>query len=411
MAGFALLKNKLRSLLSVLGITIGIYCIIAVYALVHSMEKNLNDSFSALGTDVLFVEKWPWDEIGNNYPWWKYLSRPQTTPEEADFMESHIRRDLVTGIAFTFGQNVSVGRKQEVLSGVRMIAASYEYNIIQKVDIENGRYFSLLECENGRPVVVIGSTIASELFGDLNPVGKQIQVNGQNCNVIGVCTKEGKSILNNSSDERIFVPARYAMSLFNFRRGEKGCQIMVKSEKGVSLDELTFEVGQIMRRYRRLKPGTEDNFAVNRMSMITGIISKLFEQIRNIGIIIGGFSILVGCFGVANMMFVSVKERTSEIGIQKALGAKRVFILAQFLTESVILCVLGGICGLILVRGTFGILNYALEYQLESSVRVFLTLSDISLGIWVSVAVGILAGLLPAMSASKLDPVEAIRSN
>jgi putative ABC transport system permease protein len=410
MAGAALVKNKLRSILSVMGITIGIYCIIAVYALVHSMEKNLNDSFSNLGTDVLFVEKWPWDQIGSDYPWWKFMGRPQTTPEEASFIEQNMRKDLVNGIAFTFGQNVSLERKQVSLSGIRLVAASYEYNLIQKVDIAEGRYFSTTEAESGRSVAIIGHTVAELLFPTGNPIGNAIRINGNNCTVIGVCKKEGKSVLNNSSDERIFVPAKYAMAIFNFRRGEKGCQIMVKSAEGVSLDELDFEVKQVMRRYRRIKPSEADDFAVNRMSMITGIISDLFGQVKNIGLIIGAFSMVVGCFGVANIMFVSVKERTSEIGVQKALGSPRSFILAQFLSESVLLCIMGGIIGLLLVWGTFGFLNFILEHSLESPYRVFLGFSDITLGVWVSIGVGIVAGLLPATSATKLDPVEAIRS-
>lgn len=410
MAGSALVKNKLRSFLSVLGITIGIYCIIAVYALVHSMEKNLNDSFSSMGTDVLFVEKWPWDEIGSNFPWWKYWNRPQTSPAEADFLEQNIRKDLVTGIAFTFGRNVKTSYKQVNLEDVRLVAASYEYNLVQKVDIDQGRYFTLLESQSGRPVAIIGSTVSEELFGSHTPLGRQIRINGHNCTVIGVCAKEGKSILNNSADNRVFVPARYAMNIINFRSGESGCQIMLKSASGVSLDDLTFEVAQVMRRYRRLKPSIEDNFAVNRMSMITGAISSLFGQVRNIGFIIGGFSMLVGCFGVANIMFVSVKERTAEIGVQKALGARRSFILSQFLTESVMLCIAGGVAGMLLVWGTFGMFNYVLENQMDSAFRVFLSLGDITLGLWVSVAIGIIAGVVPATSASRMDPVEAIRS-
>jgi putative ABC transport system permease protein len=410
MAWNALVKNKLRSILSVLGITIGIYCIIAVYAMVHSMEKNLNDSFASYGTDVLFVQKWPWDEIGGEYPWWKYMSRPQTSAEEAEFLEANMNRELIAAVAFTFGQNLQVGHKEILLSNVRMSAISFEYNAIQKVDVENGRYFTNQEMTGGHAVAIIGATIAQNLFKDANPLGKMMRVKGVNCQVIGVCRKEGKTVLGNSADEQIFVPVRFATGLTNYKRGEKGSQIMIKAADGVSLELLRFEVTQVMRRYRRLRLASSDDFAVNTMSMITNVISNLFAQIRGIGFIIGGFSMLVGCFGVANIMFVSVKERTQEIGIQKALGAKRRFILTQFLIESVLLCLLGGVIGLLLVWGTLAAMNYGLANYMESAIRLYLSSSDISVGIWVSVIVGILAGFLPALSAAKMDPVEAIRS-
>ena len=405
-----MLKNKLRSVLSVLGITIGIYCIIAVYALVHSMEKNLNDSFTGFGTDVLFVQKWPWDEIGGEYPWWKYLSRPQSTSAEAAFLEQNIPSGMASAVAFAFSMSVRTEYRNVSLSDVRLMGISHNYNTIQKVDIENGRYFTLIESQAGRPVAIIGAVIAENLFKNADPIGKNISIKGRNCTVIGVCHKEGKTVLNNSADEQIFLPERFAASLTNLQRGEKGCQIMVKAAPGISLDNLGFELEQLMRRYRRIGPSGETNFAVNRMSMITNVISNLFAQIGLIGFVIGGFSMLVGCFGVANIMFVSVKERTQEIGIQKSLGAKRNFILTQFLIESVMLCLVGGILGLSFVWVTLKGLNYLLSHQMESAIRLYLGSSDVLIGILVSVAVGVIAGLMPAISGSKLDPVEAIRS-
>jgi len=410
MALGSLLRNKLRSMLSVLGITIGIYCIIAVYALVHSLEKNLNDSFSNYGTDVLFVQKWPWDEIGGEYPWWKYNNRPQATAEESQFISENINKDLVSAVAFTFSTRALVERKEISLSNVQLMAISFEYNAIQKVDVELGRYFTHAEMNSGRPVVIIGANVAENLFQGQYAVGKNIKIKGKNCVVIGVCRKEGKTVLGNSADEQVFLPARLAMGMMNYKRGEKGCQIMIKAKPKVSLDLLKFEVAQMMRRYRRLSLSADDNFAVNTMSMITNVISNLFGQIRTIGFVIGGFSMLVGCFGVANIMFVSVKERTQEIGIQKALGAHNYFILIQFLIESVFLCLIGGIIGLILVWFTLSAMNYGLQHYLESAIRLYLANSDISIGIIVSVIVGIIAGFIPALGASRLNPVDAIRS-
>lgn len=410
MAGNALLKNKLRSFLSVLGITIGIYCIIAVYALVHSMEKNLNDSFSGFGTDVLFVQKWPWDDIGGEYPWWKYMGRPQPNTMEADFVAENLPSNLHAGVAFTFNMSTGASYKSVSLDFVRVNAISYSYNQIQKVDIEYGRYFSLAEMQAGRPVAILGAGIATELFGTLSPLGKQIRLKGQQATVIGVCKKEGKSVINNSPDEQIFIPVNFAAGLTNMRKGEKNCQIMVKAANGVSLDDLSFEIEQLMRRNRRIKPHEDPSFAINRMSMITNIISKLFAQIGLIGFVIGGFSMLVGCFGVANIMFVSVKERTQEIGIQKSLGAKKSFILTQFLIESIMLCLLGGLVGLFFVWLTLTGMNAVLSGQMDSALKLYLSSTDIGIGLGVSIAVGILAGVVPAASAAKLDPVEAIRS-
>lgn len=410
MARESLVRNKLRSVLSVLGITIGIYCIVVVYAMVHSLEKNLNDSFSSMGKDVLFVQKWPWEDFGNGYPWWKYLSRPQTLPEEAVFLEDNLPPGYASGVAYSFGDQAVVSHNTVSLSGTQIMAISYGYNQVQKMDISQGRYFTTEENSGGRSVAIIGSKVAEDLFGTSDPVGKSIRIRNISCTVIGVCAKEGQSLINVSSDEVVYIPVRLAMAMTNYREGEHNCQIQVKAADGIGLDVLGFEVEQLMRRYRRLKPAVVDNFAVNRMSMITSVISDLFGQVKLIGLIIGAFSMLVGCFGVANIMFVSVKERTQEIGIQKALGARRIFILVQFLFEAVLLCMLGGVFGLLLVWLTLQGGNYILTHQMESAMRLYLVRDDIGLGLIVSVVVGIVAGFIPASTGARLNPVDAIRS-
>ena len=410
MAVDAIRKNKLRSVLSVLGITIGIYCIIVVYALVHSLEKNINDNFASFGTDVLFVQKWPWDEFGGNYPWWKYLRRPETTIEEARFLEENIGENWATAVAFAFSSRVKVECQGVSLTETQLSCVSHRYNEVQKADVEFGRYFTADESSSGRPVCILGAKIAENLFGAADPIGKDVRIKNQVCRVIGVFRREGQSIINASADERILIPLKFGMGMMNYRENSDGTQILLRAAPGVALDDLSFETSQLMRRYRRIGPYQEASFSVNRLSMITNAVSELFGTITVIGVIIGGFSMVVGCFGVANIMFVSVKERTQEIGIQKALGANRGFILAQFLTESVILCILGGMIGLGLVWSTLKLFNVFLKYQMESSITLYLSVSDVMLGLGVSILVGLLAGFLPASSGAKLNPVDAIRA-
>ena len=409
MSGSAIVQNKLRSLLSVLGITIGIFCIISVYALVHSLEKSLNNQFSKFGSDVLFVQKWPWDDFGNNYPWWRYLKRPVTKPEEADFIVDRISPNKVKAVAYTYYIQTDVKAAKHSLKNISVKCMTYEYNQIQSVNIGEGRYFSTEESNNAKPVAIIGSQVAKELFPGKSAIGQQIRVGSGVCTVVGVCEVEGESLINNSSDNVVFVNAKWALGYFPYQKSEDA-QIMLRAAEGVSLDDLKIEISGIMRAYRKIKPGSEDDFAVNKMSMITDAISGLFDQIKKIGLIIGAFAMLVGCFGVANIMFVSVKERTQEIGIQKALGAKKWFIQIQFLLESIWLCLAGGFIGMFLVWLVLLGLNAAVASSLGAGASLTLGAEDATIGIGVSVIVGIVSGLIPAVSASNLDPVIAIRS-
>ena len=409
MSGSAIKQNKLRSLLSVLGITIGIFCIISVYALVHSLEKSLNNQFSKFGSDVLFVQKWPWDDFGSNYPWWRYLKRPVTKPEEADFITSRISPNKVKAVAYAYYHSTDVKSNKQALKNIKVKCITYEFNQIQEVNISEGRYFTIDEANSAQPVAIIGSNVAESLFEGRSAVGQQIRVGTGICTVIGVCAVEGESLINNSADNVVLVNAKWALGYFTYRKSEDA-QIMLRAADGVMLDDLKVEISGIMRAYRKIKPGAEDDFAVNKMSMITDAISGLFGQIKKIGLIIGAFAMLVGCFGVANIMFVSVKERTQEIGIQKALGAKKWFIQVQFLFESIWLCLAGGFIGMFLVWVVLLGLNTAVASSLGAGASLTLGSEDALIGIGTSVFVGIVSGLIPAISASNLDPVIAIRA-
>ena len=405
----AIRQNKLRSVLSVLGITIGIYCIVAVYALVHSLEININQQFTKYGTNVLFVQKWPWDEFGGNYPWWKYLSRPVSAPQEAQFLESKLSKERAANVAYNFDREEKVSASGVTLDGTRVVCISHGFMAIQDLSVEDGRLFTLEESNTGQPVAILGSTIAQQLFGGGRGVGSTIRIGNRVCRVIGICATEGTSIINNSRDERVFVPLKLGLGMYSYRENDNA-QVMIQANEGVNLDDLAVDVTQLMRQYRKLKPGKDPNFAVNKMTMITDAVSELFKQIKNIGFVIGGFAMIVGCFGVANIMFVSVKERTKEIGIQKALGAPHVFIQFQFLLEAIWLCIIGGIIGMFFVWLTFLGLNAALQQTMGEGFALVLSASDAQLGVWVSALVGVFAGFIPATQAARLNPVEAMRA-
>ena len=405
----AIRQNKLRSVLSVLGITIGIYCIVAVYALVHSLETNINQQFTKYGTNVLFVQKWPWDEFGGNYPWWKYLSRPVSAPNEAHFLESKLSKERAANVAYNFDRQEKVNANGITLDGTTVVCISHGYIEIQNLAVETGCVFTVEESNSGQPVAILGSTIANQLFGGANAVGSSIRIGNRVCRVIGVCSPEGTSIINNSRDERVFLPLKLGLGMYSFRENDNA-QVMVQAKTGVDLDDLAVDVTQLMRQYRKLKPSKEANFAVNKMTMITDAVSQLFKQIKNIGIVIGGFAMIVGCFGVANIMFVSVKERTKEIGIQKALGAPHIFIQFQFLLEAIWLCIIGGIIGMFFVWLTFLGLNAVLQQTMGSGFVLVLSAGDAQLGVWVSALVGVVAGFIPATQAARLNPVEAMRA-
>jgi len=281
-----------------------------------------------------------------------------------------------------------------------MVADDYER--VMPVDIAEGRFISQMEFKSGRPVVVIGSEIVKSFLETSDPIGKRIKIFGLKVEVIGVMKKEGENIFGNSSDNQVVVPVNFARNHLDIK--ELGGAIVVKAKAGVTLDEMKDELTGIMRAVRRLKPRAEDSFAINQKDIISKGFDQLFGVIAMVGWIIGGFSLLVGGFGIANIMFVSVKERTRIIGIQKSLGAKNYFILLQFLFESIFLSLLGGIVGLIIVF----ILSFTVSQVFDMNLT--LTQGNIMLGIFVSAFIGFISGLIPAWNASRLDPVEAMRS-
>ncbi len=398
----ALVGNKLRTLLSLLGVTIGIFAIISVFAVVDSLERNIRGSVESLGENVVFVTKWPWS-MGGDYPWWKYYQRPLPTIQELASLEQHL--EVAEAATFVAGAgNKTAKFESNDVKGIGVAAVSHGYQDVYGFELSSGRYFSLLESATGKSVAIIGTNISEVLFDGANPLGKEIRFMGQKAVVIGVFEKSGDSIIGNSDDDNIVIPVKFARNFMRLNSESTDPKFLVKAKQGISNAQLKDDLTRVMRSIRRLSPKADDDFALNEISILSKGIDMMFGVIDLAGIIIGGFSLLVGGFGIANIMFVSVKERTNIIGIQKAIGAKNYFILLQFLLEAILLCLIGGAFGLLLVYGGTLLANAYIDFNISLSTNNVVT------GLWVSILIGIISGMIPAISASKLDPVEAIRS-
>nr|WP_299417624.1 ABC transporter permease [uncultured Emticicia sp.] len=397
----ALKENILRTVLSLLGVTVGIFSIIGVYTMVDSLESNIKGSLSSIGTNVIYVQKWPWFFGGGDYPWWKYFRRPEPKYDEFRYLKDNLENaQAVSMIDFAGGVSCKKGNNSidALCQGI-----TYDFTEITEVPIVNGRYFAPQEVESGRNVGVLGADIADALFPDADPIGQVFKMKGQNITVIGVQERKGKQIADfgGNPDEKVFIPFLSHKRIFS--SGEPYGDIVLKGfDNDEGLFELEGEVTGLMRTKRGLRPSEDDSFALNRPEAAAAALGELFKVIGGAGTIIGLFSLLIGGFGIANIMFVSVKERTNIVGIQKSLGAKNSFILYQFLFESIFLCLIGGFCGILLV--------YLLSFLPLGSLEIVLTSENILKGLFISSAIGLISGILPAWQAARLDPVIAIRS-
>lgn len=386
--------------MSLLGVCVGILCITGILTLVDSLEKNIQQSFAKLGNNVFYIQKNAWGgEEGVSKK--SLLNRPDVTIYEKEQVAK--RYESVEAISFaSWVPNATLKYEGRALEGITLSPVNSEYLDLYPLTFEQGGFFSKKHDDSGAPVAVLGHDICEELFKGKNPLGQTFVYNAQRVRVVGVLAKEGKGLFDFSSDKVVYVPQKFIArtTKTNMFNGS----IMVKVSDDYDIDQAKWELTGVMRSIRRLKPTQDNNFAVNQITSITEKVSGFFDTVGLIGWVLAAFSILVGGFGIANIMFVTVKERTPIIGIQKALGAPNYHIQAQFLGESVILCLLGGLVGI----GIIALLAFAINQF--SSFTMYVTLGNVLNGLLLSSAIGVVAGYIPAHRASRLDPILAIRA-
>lgn len=397
-------KNKLRTFLSLFGITIGIFCIISVLAVVNSLEQNIQNEVKALGTNTIYLDKWNYSDGGGpNFPWWKYVNRP--LPKYSEMKQITDRSVNTKYAAFKIEANVDIEYAGNNLSGANLYGISEHFNDIQPIEISAGRYISDAEFNYGSNVVVIGNNVAENLFGDADrAIGKDISFQGKKVLVVGVVKKQGKQMIGGwNFDDNLISPYKFARTILDEDNSQP--LILVKGKDGLASKALKEELTGVVRAVHKLSPTKEDDFTLNDINDLSDSISSAFVSLNIGGWVIAALSLIVGMFGVANIMFVTVRERTSQIGLKKAIGAKSRVILTEFLLESAFLCIVGGLIGLVFVFLLTLVLTSVLNFP------VFISTTNMSLAIIICIITGVAAGYIPARQAARMDPVVAIRGN
>jgi putative ABC transport system permease protein len=397
----ALRNNKLRTLLSLLGVTIGIFSIIAVLTAVDSLDRKIKKDLSSLDKNTMYLMRFSFGP--SEIPKWKRQQFPDVTYDEYQFLKDNLKDAENVCFQF-FTKSESIKFESKTVNSLNVVPVTDEFDDIQKLDFKSGRFFNESESNSGLPLVILGYEVSRGLFEGYDPIGQTVRLYGQKFNVIGILKKQGAGILGESNDTSVFIPSNFLRKIYGDNSEFLTPVILIKPNQNIDIDAFKGDLAQKLRNYRGIKTGDIDNFFVNILSGFTSFLDGIISQLNIGGWLIAGFSLLVGGFGIANIMFVSVKERTNLIGIQKSLGAKNKFILFQFLFEAIILCVIGGMMGMLFVWVISLVLTNLLDFEF------ILGMNNVLLGTGLAAFIGLIAGILPAISASRLDPVEAIRS-
>lgn len=391
----ALWANKMRAFLTTFGIVIGIVSVTTMATLIDGINRGFESSLNMLGQNVLFVQKWPWN-FGPNYNWWDYINRPEMEVGYADRLQE--LSQTAEGVAAVKYRNDTVRFESESAERVDIRGVTPSYIITSGIDIAEGRFFTEEENRAARNVTVIGHGVAEVLFGTRDPIGRTVRMGGQRLEVIGVMAEQGNFLGMESFDNQLILP----MQTFGRMYGLRGfTQIQVKFASEALLEEGEYEIEGLMRRIRRLEPGVENDFAINKLDMFRQQFRIMTATIYAIGFFLTALALFVGGIGVMNIMFVSVKERTKEVGIRKAIGAKSREILYQFLVEAVVICAFGGVIGIILSIGTTALVNSFLVAYMDWTTVVWAFV--------ICTLTGLIFGFLPAYKAAKADPIESLR--
>ncbi len=399
----ALRTNILRTFLSLLGVTIGIFSIIGILAAVDSLEKEITDGLSAIDISTIYVLNRSFGPT--ELEPYQYQNFPNVSYEEFQMLKRSI--EDIDAITFTmFSAPESIKFEDKTATGVNIVPGTSEFYDLESLKLDKGRFFSESESVSGSPVAVIGYEVAQSIFKNTDPIGKRVRLYGNKFTVIGVISKQGSGMdIGAPKDESAFIPVNFVRKIYGDNNKSKVTALILKPKKGVDQDEFIATLEQRLRSYRGLKSDQISNFFINPIKGLADFLEQVTGVLTFAGVMISGFSMLVGGFGIANIMFVSVKERTNLIGIQKALGAKNGFILFQFLFEAIILSLFGGLFGLFFVW-----LGTVIATSFTDDFEFILSTYNIILGCSVSAAVGLVAGIIPAIAAARLDPVEAIRT-
>jgi len=393
----AIRAGKTRGILTTLGIVIGIVGVVTTLTAANGIRNSFRESVSALGSDVLYVSRMPWVIRGNFF---EFRGRPAVTLKDVDKLTG--RLTTARAVNPTADTSKSIKYRSTIIENSSIIGTTDRHMLVSSSLPEYGRFLTSFDVRYKRNVCVIGVSLHERLFGNENPLQKEIRIGRQSFRVIGVMEKQGSAGFFGGPDfdSQIFVPITSFVRAFGGTN--RDLNIAVKAPPGVTLDDFEYEVIGEMRKIRKLAPTDEDDFSINTMGSLVEMFNNVMGIVVLIGMIITGISLFVGGIGVMNIMFVSVTERTQEIGIRKAIGAKRRSILAQFLFESAAICLVGGGVGLLAAFGVTALIN-AMVMPARISMGI------VVVALCVSILVGVAAGLIPALRASRLNPIEALR--